>query len=142
MSVLPTPDHPIVLFDGVCNLCNASVNFIIDRDPGARFRFAALQSEIGARLAEGCGRNPDEMSTVVLIEDGRCYTRSTAALRILRRLEGPWSWLWAFRAVPRPLRDAVYHVISENRYLWFGKQDVCRMPTPELRLRFLDADCD
>ena len=145
-SVLPTPwdgldtsAHPVVLFDGVCNLCNATVNFLIDRDPDGVFRFGALQSEAARPLLHRHGLSATELSSVVLIEDGHVYTRSTAALRIARRLPGLWPLLQVFYAVPTPLRDLVYDVIARNRYRWFGKRDACRVPTPDLRARFLDA---
>jgi len=131
-------DHPVILFDGVCNLCNAAVNFIIDRDPEAVFRFAPLQSEVGERMLAACGLEGED--TVVLVEDGRCWTRSTAALKIAQRLDGGWPLLAALLAVPRPIRDAVYRFISHNRFRWFGKRDSCRMPTPDLKSRFLAYD--
>jgi predicted DCC family thiol-disulfide oxidoreductase YuxK len=127
----------VVLFDGVCNLCNASVNFIIDRDPAGHFKFAALQSEAASGMLAPCGPSGEALSSVVLLEEGRCYERSAAALRIARRLSGAWPLLYAFVVVPRPLRDAVYDWVARNRYRWFGKRDACRLPTPELRARFL-----
>ncbi|MEM1041016.1 MAG: thiol-disulfide oxidoreductase DCC family protein [Bacteroidota bacterium] len=128
--------HPVVLFDGVCNLCNAAVNFIIDRDPEAVFRFAPLQSEVGQRLTARCGVGGG-METMVLVEGGRCAARSTAALRIARRLGGAWPVLSLLLAVPAPLRDAAYRLVARNRYRWFGQRDACRLPTPELQSRFL-----
>ncbi|MCP3101108.1 thiol-disulfide oxidoreductase DCC family protein [Myxococcus sp. K15C18031901] len=129
---------PVVLFDGVCNLCNGAVNFIIDRDPGAHIRFAALQSEQAAALLAPLGRVPEmDPQSFILVEDGRVYERSTAALRVVRRLSGAWKLLYAFMLVPRPLRDVVYGLIARNRYRLFGKAEACRMPTPELRARFL-----
>jgi predicted DCC family thiol-disulfide oxidoreductase YuxK len=139
MLARPDARGPVLLFDGVCNLCNASVQFVIDRDPEARFRFAALQSEVGRELAEGCGIDADALASLVLVEDGRCYTRSSAALRVARGLKKPWPLVAAFTVVPRPLRDVVYDFIAERRYRWFGKEEACRIPTPELRARFLDA---
>jgi predicted DCC family thiol-disulfide oxidoreductase YuxK len=139
MPVRPDAHGPVLLFDGVCNLCNASVQFVIDRDPEARFRFAALQSDIGRELAEGCGIDVEALDSLVLVEEGRCYTRSSAALRVARRLSGGWPILAAFSVVPRPLRDVVYDFIAARRYRWFGKEEACRIPTPELRARFLDA---
>jgi len=130
-------DNPTVLFDGVCNLCNGAVNFILDRDNG-EFRFAALQSGAGRRLIEERGRSAEDLSTMVLIEGERVYTRSSAALRIARRLRAPWKWLYVFIIVPRPLRDAVYNLAARRRYRWFGKREECRMPTPELKGRFLE----
>ena len=132
------PDRTaIILFDGECNLCNGSVNFIIDHDPAGYFSFAALQSEEAQPYLGQCREQGEALKTVVLFEDGQCYTRSTAALRIARKLSGAWPLLFLFLAVPVPLRDAVYNFISRNRYAWFGKRDECRVPTPELRERFL-----
>jgi predicted DCC family thiol-disulfide oxidoreductase YuxK len=129
----------VVLFDGVCNFCSASVRFIVRRDPAARFRFASIQSEAGAELmrAHGLALPDGDPASIVLIEDGRAYERSTAALRIARRLRFPWKLCWAFVVVPRLLRDAVYDFVARHRYRWFGKKDVCMVPTPELRARFL-----
>ncbi|NMO14973.1 DUF393 domain-containing protein [Pyxidicoccus fallax] len=128
----------VVLFDGVCNLCNGAVNFIIDRDPSARFRFAALQSAQAASLLAPLGRVPEaDPQSFILVEDGRVYERSSAALRVARKLPGAWKLFYAFIVVPTPIRDAVYRFIARNRYRWFGKADACRMPTPELRARFL-----
>ena len=132
-------DHALVLFDGVCNLCNGAVNFIIDRDPEGYFRFAPLQSEVAQSYLED-PQLGQELGTIVLVEADETYVRSTAALRIARRLRGPWRLLALALLVPRPLRDAVYSWIAANRYDWFGTQDQCRVPTPELKSRFLDYD--
>ncbi|HVG10481.1 MAG TPA: thiol-disulfide oxidoreductase DCC family protein [Thermoanaerobaculia bacterium] len=129
--------EPIVLFDGVCNLCNGSVQFLLKRDPERRFRFAALQSDAGRSLMAEHGLIVDSLSSVVLIEGGKVWQESSAALRIARRLPGAWKLLWVFAAVPRPLRDAVYRWIARNRYRWFGKAETCWLPTPELEARFL-----
>jgi predicted DCC family thiol-disulfide oxidoreductase YuxK len=133
------PD-PIVLFDGVCNLCNRSVQYIIRRDPRGRFRFASLQSDAGRRLLEEHGLGQDAMNTVILLERGKIYSKSDAALRILRRLRGPSRFWWSARFVPRPLRDAVYDWVARNRYSWFGRRAECMVPTPDVRERFLDAE--
>ncbi len=129
----------VVLFDGVCNLCNGTVQFILDRDPAGYFRFAALQSEAGSKALAAHGRAAPagEPESIVLIEGDRVYDRSDAALRIARRLGGAWSLLYAFIVVPRVVRDAVYRFIARNRYRWFGRTEECRVPTPELRARFL-----
>jgi predicted DCC family thiol-disulfide oxidoreductase YuxK len=132
-------DHALVLFDGVCNLCNGAVNFIIDRDPEGYFRFAPLQSEVAQSYLED-PRLGQELGTIVLVEEEHTYVRSTAALRIARRLTPPWHLLALGLLVPRPLRDPVYDWIATNRYDWFGKRDQCRVPTPELRSRFLEYD--
>lgn len=134
----PSADgHAVVLFDGVCNLCNASVRFIVRRDAGGYFRFASLQSDVGRALLEEHGLPRDEMASVVLVEGGRAHTRSDAALRVARRLSGAWPLLSAFRVLPRFVRDGVYGWIAANRYRWFGRRDACELPSPELRDRFL-----
>ncbi|MGV3522606.1 MAG: thiol-disulfide oxidoreductase DCC family protein [Candidatus Sericytochromatia bacterium] len=128
----------LILFDGVCNLCNSSVNFIIDHDPEGYFQFAALQSEAGqAALAEH-GLSQKDFDSVVLIENGKASTKSTAALQIGRRFGGAWGLLGGLLIVPAFLRNLVYDVVAANRYRWFGKQEQCRLPTPALRSRFLD----
>lgn len=128
---------PIVLFDGVCNLCSGSVQFLLKRDPEGRFRFAPLQSDAGRRLMAEHGLPVDSLSSVVLIEGGRVWQESAAALRIARHLRGPWKLLRIFAIVPRPLRDLVYRWIARNRYRWFGRTETCWLPTPELEERFL-----
>jgi predicted DCC family thiol-disulfide oxidoreductase YuxK len=130
--------RPIVLFDGACNLCNASVLFLIDRDPHARFRFAPLQSETGRRLLEKHRLTSPPVDSVVLIEGDRAWTESDAALRIARHLGGVWGVASLFKIVPRGLRDGLYRWVARHRYAWFGRQESCRLPTPELRARFLD----
>ena len=135
----PGTAHGIVLFDGVCNLCNASVLFILDRDARGHFRFATLQSEAGVKALRAHGREAatGDPDSVVLIEGDRVYDRSDAGLRIARRLSGAWPVLAVFLVMPRFLRDAVYKLISRNRYRWFGRTEACRIPTPALRARFL-----
>ncbi len=129
---------PLVLFDGVCNLCNGFVQFVIERDPAARFQFGALQSDAAQRLLASAGcSSPETPETVVLLEDGRVFTRSTAALRIVRRLSFPWPLAYGFILIPRPLRDAIYDSVARRRYRWFGRREQCMMPTPELQRRFL-----
>lgn len=135
---IDTRTHAVLLFDGVCNLCNGSVNFIIDRDPAAYFKFAPLQSASGRALLEKHHLPSDRMDTLVLVEDDHAYVRSTAALRIARRLVSPWPLLALFLIVPRFLRDLAYKLIAANRYRWFGKSESCRLPTPALRSRFLE----
>ena len=126
----------MLLFDGVCTLCNGFVQFVIERDPAGRFQFAPLQSDAAARLL---GVAPPPLpDSLVLLEDGRLFTRSTAALRVARRLRFPWPLAYVFVAVPRPVRDWVYDAVARNRYRWFGRRDVCMVPTPDLRSRFLN----
>lgn len=131
-------DKPILLFDGVCNLCNGSVLWVIRHDTNGKFRFTSLQSETGQQLLEEAGLPAREMDTVVLHDQGGFFTRSDAALGVLQRLGGVWSWVSILRIIPRPVRDRIYNWIARNRYRWFGKKDSCMIPTPELRSRFLD----
>lgn len=135
----PPPPGPVLLFDGVCNLCNASVNFILDRDRDARLRFASLQSEAGRALLARAGlRLPDgDPESMVLVLGDAAFTHSDAALRVCRLLPWPWRLAGWLLWIPRPLRDAVYKLVARNRYRWFGRSEVCRMPTPALRARFL-----
>ena len=131
----------VILFDGVCNLCNGFVQLVIAHDPRAQFHFAALQSEAAAACFERLSVHAPRTDSVVLIENDRVYTQSTAALRVARRLRFPWPVAFLLIAVPRPLRDWVYCAIAGRRYRWFGKRDVCMVPTLELRSRFLsDSD--
>lgn len=132
-----TPDHFILLFDGVCNLCNATVQFVIRRDKDGRFRFAALQSDIGRDLLQKFEINDREIDSVVLIADGSAYVRSDAALLIAKKLGGFWALFYVFRGVPTRWRDRIYDWIARNRYRWFGRKEYCMVPTPELKERFL-----
>jgi predicted DCC family thiol-disulfide oxidoreductase YuxK len=129
--------HAVVLFDGVCNLCNAFVRFVIPRDPRGYFRFAALQSDAANRLMAEAAWASGEADTVILIENRRAFIRSAAALRIARRLRFPWPLVCALVVVPRPLRDWVYDLVARNRLRWFGRRDVCMVPGPETAGRFL-----
>jgi predicted DCC family thiol-disulfide oxidoreductase YuxK len=137
----PPGEHPVVLFDGVCNLCNATVNFLIDRDPHGTLRFAALQSAAGRKVLEGAGHPAPEggdPDTIVLVEGGRVHERSSAVLRVVRHLRWGWPLLASFVIVPPVLRDALYRWVAARRYRWFGRSETCRVPTPELRARFLE----
>lgn len=139
MSIETRQDqHAVVLFDGVCNLCDRSVVFIVDRDPQGYFQFASLQSSLASRLLERFAYSSPSLDSILLIEKDRLYTRSTAALRIARHLRGAWPLLFAFIVIPAPLRDGVYRIIARNRYRWFGQMAACRIPTPQLRQRFLE----
>ena len=129
--------HPVLLFDGVCNLCHGVVRFVLGHDRAARFRFAPLQSEVGRALLARFGLDADALDAVVLIDETGAHLRSDAALRVARRLGPPWSWLGPLAMIPRPLRDAVYDFIARHRYRWFGKKDACPLPRPEWRERFL-----
>jgi len=130
---------PILLFDGVCNLCNAAVQFILKRDPKGVFRFASLQSPTGQALLNFAGLPTGEISTVVLFENGKPYLRSDAGLRIARRLGGLWPLLYGFILIPRVIRNYIYDWIARNRYRWYGKQESCLMPAPEWKGRFIDV---
>lgn len=131
-------DSQIILFDGVCNLCNGSVQFVIRHDKKGAFRFASLQSAYAASLPGLESGVVNELSTVILQDGDRYYFKSTAALRIARMLGFPFSLAYMFTVLPLPLRDAVYDWVARNRYKWFGKRDACWLPTPELKSRFLD----
>ena len=132
-----SPSHEsVILFDGVCNLCNAWVQFVINRDPRARFVFAPLGGDVANELLRERSAQMGSDS-IILIEKGAIYDQSTAVLRIARRLSGAWPLAAAFLIVPKGLRDAVYRLIARNRYRWFGRRDVCMVPTPELKARFL-----
>lgn len=130
--------HPIILFDGVCNLCNSFVDFVIRRDARGVFRFASLQSDLGHQRTIGCSNLPLGVDSVILVEGEKCYVRSTAALRILRRLDFPWPLGYVLIIFPRSVRDIVYDYIARNRYRWFGKRETCRLPTDEELTRFLN----
>lgn len=132
-------EHAVVLFDGVCTFCNRSVQFIIKRDRSGYFRFASQQSGAGSALLAGL---PEAAGTdsIVLIEQGRAYTESTAVLRIARRLDGLWKAAYLAIVIPRPVRDLVYRSFARRRYRWFGKESACMMPTPDIRERFLSMD--
>lgn len=127
----------IILFDGVCNLCNGAVNFIIDRDPQANFRFASLQSAEGQALLKKYELPQEGFKSLVLVRGDKVYQKSSAALRIARKLTFPWPLAFGFWLVPKFLRDGVYSLVAHNRYRWFGRQDSCRMPEPHLKARFL-----
>lgn len=128
-----------MLFDGDCNLCHGAVQFVLRRDPRGRFRFASLQSAAGRQALLAAGAPAVLPDSIVLLADGGVAVKSTAALRIARRLRWPWPLLAVAFVVPRPLRDLVYDWIARHRYRWFGKRAQCLVPTPALRARFLDA---
>jgi predicted DCC family thiol-disulfide oxidoreductase YuxK len=128
----------IIVFDGVCNLCNGWVRFVIPRDPNGTFRFAALQSPAGQAIIEDHMRGACELSSVILIEGNAIYVESDAVLRILARLGPPWSWITFFRIIPRRVRNACYRFIAKHRYRWFGRTEVCQVPSAETRSRFIE----
>jgi predicted DCC family thiol-disulfide oxidoreductase YuxK len=135
-SVTQIPDN-LVLFDGVCNLCNASVQFIIRHDRTAIFHFVALQSEIGREICRSQGLDPADAQTFVLISGGRILVRSDAAIQVVSRFGGAWRFFEVFRLVPRVARDWIYSVVARNRYRWFGRTDACMIPIPDVKARFL-----
>lgn len=131
------PVQPIILFDGVCNFCNSAVNFVIKRDKTSVLKFATLQSEIAKKLLATYNLPANDLSSFVFMEHNKVYTRSTAALRVCRYLNGLWPAMYGFMIVPKFIRDGIYNWISKNRYHWFGKKQECMIPTPEIRAKFL-----
>jgi len=129
--------HPILLFDGVCNLCDGFVQFVIKHDSDAKFRFAALQSEAGQALLSKKEMDTASISTVVLVIEDQVYTHSDVALEVAHLLGGGWRLLTVFRFLPKGFRDRIYNWVAKNRYRWFGEKDACMIPTPELKERFL-----
>lgn len=126
-----------ILFDGVCNFCNASINFIIDRDSKGVFKFAALQSEIGQEFLKKNGLKQDNFDSIILEKNGIIYQKSDAALEIARNLDGFWKFFYVFKIIPFFLRNPIYDLVARNRYRIFGRTDACRLPTPALKARFL-----
>lgn len=138
MNEIPK-NKKIVLFDGVCNLCNNAVTFIIEHDKNDVFRFASLQSEIGKKLTQERGIDTSEVDSIVLIDPGNAYfVKSSAALEISKQLSG-YSWMRIFLYLPEVFRNFIYDIIAKNRYQWFGKKDNCIIPTAELKAKFLDS---
>jgi predicted DCC family thiol-disulfide oxidoreductase YuxK len=127
----------LILFDGVCNLCNSFVDFVIRRDPNKQFRFGTLQSEIGQAILKKQGLATTDFDTVLLVDGDRVWTKSSAALRVLRQLSGAWPLTYAFMFVPSVVRDAVYSFVGNNRYRIFGKSSSCRVPTADEIDRFV-----
>ena len=132
-----TSNYKIVLFDGVCNLCNGAVTFIIKRDSKNEFKFATLQEDPGQELIKKHGIDILKTDSIILIENGKAYVKSTAALRIARSLNGAYPLLFGFMIVPNFIRNWVYDIIARNRYKWYGKKDSCMILTPELKAKFL-----
>lgn len=132
------PDKPVLLFDGICNFCSTIVTFTIKRDPQAKFMFAPLQSEIGLELLKKFNLPVNEFDSFILIDKDIFYSRSTAALKVIKGLKGIWPLLYIFIIIPAPIRDLVYNFIAKNRYKWFGKKEQCMVPTPDIKRRFLE----
>jgi predicted DCC family thiol-disulfide oxidoreductase YuxK len=128
---------PIVLYDGVCGLCDRSVQLILRNDRRGRFRFAALQSNAGRALLEKFHLSPESLDSVVLVDGDHAWRKSRAALRIARRMDAPWPLLWPLVIIPPPVANFFYDLLARNRYRIFGKLDACMIPPPEVRARFL-----
>ena len=128
---------PVILFDGVCNLCNGAVNFVIDRDKKNVFKFASLQSNYGKEILQKANLNKEDYDTFLLVDGSNIYDRSTAALHVFRKLDFPYKPLFAMIILPASLRNGIYNLIARNRYKWFGKTEHCRIPTPELKSKFI-----
>jgi predicted DCC family thiol-disulfide oxidoreductase YuxK len=129
---------PVILFDGVCNLCNAWVRFVVRHDPAGIFRFAAQQSPVGQAMIEKHISGSQQLSSVILVTGNTVYTESTAVIEICARLAPPWSWFAVLRIVPRPLRDICYRFVVRHRYQWFGRTDTCQVPSAHVGSRFID----
>ena len=127
----------IILFDGVCNVCNGFVNFLIPRDTKNHFRFGSLQSDQAKELLKTFSHSSNDLSTVILVEDNQLYSQSTAVLKIARNMGGAWPLLYGFIIIPKPIRDFFYKLFANNRYKLFGKKDSCMMPTPALKAKFI-----
>ena len=136
--MFPERSHPVILFDGVCNLCSGAVQFIIKHDRKKLFRFASLQSKFGEEVMKHFGLPVDQYNSFILLEKEKIYTRSKGALKVAKKLNGLYFLLYAFIIVPRFIRDAVYNFIARKRYNWFGKKETCWIPTPELKNLFIE----
>jgi predicted DCC family thiol-disulfide oxidoreductase YuxK len=131
-------DKKIILFDGVCNLCNSTVQFIIRHDSKDVFRFVALQSELGQQIVKHIGVDPSKTDSIILYEPGNAYNyKAEAALNIATQLGGIYTLMGAFKLLPKWLSNKVYDYVARNRYKWYGKKDACMIPTPELKAKFL-----
>ncbi len=128
----------IILFDGVCNLCNNSVQFIIKKDKKQRFLYASLQSDAAQSILLQFQLKNSDFDSIILIENGKVYQKSTAILKITKHLSGIWKLSYGFIIIPKFIRDFIYNTIAKNRYKWFGKREVCMIPTKELKMRFLE----
>ena len=129
--------QPVIFFDGVCNLCNASVQFVIAHDKKDQFGFTALQGDYAKEILPKFNADLEKLNTILLLEDGKLYTKSSAALRVARKLNGLIPLLYAFIIVPKIFRDWVYDIIAKNRYRWWGRQESCWVPTPDLKSKFI-----
>lgn len=130
--------HPVILFDGICNLCTSSVQFVIKHDTRHIFRFASLQGKKGQQLLQANAMHVTDLNSFILYENGKIYTRSSAALRVSKKLNGLWPLLYLFIIVPPFIRNSVYNFISKNRYRWFGKKEICWLPDTHISNLFFD----
>jgi len=130
--------NSVIIFDGVCNLCNGAVNFIIDRDTSANFQFAPMQSASATKILATLNLSRNNFDSIILIENGKFYIKSTAALRICKKLGALWPLLYIFILIPRTIRDYFYDIVAKNRYQWFGKREKCILPNAEIESRFLN----
>lgn len=137
MDIVNNKENSILLFDGVCNLCNSAVQFVIKRDKKKKFLYTSLQSKTGQKLLLKYGLNLSDFDSFILIENEKYFTKSTAALKVAKGLGGIWSMLYIFIIIPKFSRNAIYDFIARNRYKWFGKRDECMLPSPEFKDRFL-----
>ncbi len=126
----------IILFDGECNFCDYSVQFIIKRDKKSLYKFTSIQSDIGQKILSNYNVD-NNINSFILIENNKCYFKSSAALRVCKNLSGAWKLLYILLVLPKKFRDFFYNIIAKNRYKWFGKKDSCMLPSPEIRKRFL-----
>tara|TARA_R110000751_G_scaffold82072_3_gene165276 strand:+ start:1271 stop:1669 length:399 start_codon:yes stop_codon:yes gene_type:complete len=131
-------ESKIILFDGVCNLCNGAINFIIKRNSKANLKFASLQSDTGKQLLKEYNIDPLKTDSIVLIDSNKAFLKSDAALRIAKDLDDAYPLLYSFIIIPAFIRNSIYDLIARNRYKWFGKKESCMIPTPDLKSRFLD----
>ena len=129
--------QPVIFFDGVCNLCNASVQFVIAHDKKDQFKFTALQGDYAKEVLSKFNADPQKLNTILLLHEGRLYTKSSAALRVAGKLNGLIPLLYVFLLVPKFIRDWFYDIIAKNRYQWWGRQESCWVPTPELKNKFI-----
>ena len=130
--------NSVIFFDGVCNLCAASVQFIIKRDTKDTFKFASLQSPVSTEILQDFKINTQDLQSIVLVQNGVLHTESSAVLRIARQLNGLWPMLYVFIIIPKFIRDALYQIVAKNRYRWFGQSDQCMVPSQALKAKFLD----
>ncbi|KQR70598.1 thiol-disulfide oxidoreductase DCC family protein [Pedobacter sp. Leaf176] len=129
-------NNPVIFFDGVCNLCNAAVQFVIEHDADSTFKFTALQSDFAKKMLPEFDFDTSKINSIVLLQNSKLYTKSSAALRIARKLNGLLPLLYVFIIVPKFIRDWIYDIVAKNRYKWWGRQERCWVPTPELKSRF------